>query len=597
VRSDLPARFGGPALLTATGAALLAWTWKAWPDVVSDSGRELYLPWRLSQGDVLYRDVAHFNGPLSQYANALWFRLVGVSFTHLVVADLLVLCVLCALVWRGGVALADRLTATAAGLVLLCVFAFGPLTPGGSFSYLAPYSHEMTHGLLLLLLIPFLLAWDASLPRRAGPPLATGLVLGLILLTKPELGVAGVACAAVGLVAMRAARGRTAAALALLALGAAIPPLLAWALLATAMPAQAALQGTLGAWLHLGKPALLEMPYFRIFLGTYRPVASVLDLLLWSAGWAVAFAALAALARWAGPRGRGAALVATTVAAVPGALLVVAGGSVPWLAAMRPLPLFLAALLAVDAWRLVKTRELEPARTQRVLRLSVGVLALALLLKMILFARVWHYGFVLGMPGTLLLVAALLHWIPRKLAARAPQIFRVGAASLLGAMLLGHLALAAETRRGKTVRMGRGADALWTDAERGPAMAQALAQLEALPSDATLAVLPDGVMLNYLARRRNSTPYVIGNPADMAMFGEGPMFAAYADAPPDAIALVHCDTAIYGFRYFGQDYGQALARWIERNYVRQARIGAEPFRGEGFGIVLMRRRASAPEGP
>ena len=61
----------------------------------------------------------------------------------------------------------------------------------------------------------------------------------------------------------------------------------------------------------------------------------------------------------------------------------------------------------------MKTREPAPARTLRVLRLSVGVLALALLLKMILFARVWHYGFVLGMPGTLLLVATLLHWIPR----------------------------------------------------------------------------------------------------------------------------------------------------------------------------------------
>ena len=163
---------------------------------------------------------------------------------------------------------------------------------------------------------------------------------------------AGAACAAVGLVAIRAARGRTAAALALLALGTTLPPLLAWALLATAMPAQAALQGTLGAWLHLGKPALLDMPYFRIFLGTYRPVASMLGLLFWSAGWAVALAALAALARWAGPRGRGTALAATAVATVPGALLAAAGGTVPWLDAMRPLPLFLAGLLALDTWRL-----------------------------------------------------------------------------------------------------------------------------------------------------------------------------------------------------------------------------------------------------
>ena len=73
--------------------------------------------------------------------------------------------------------------------------------------------------------------------------------------------------------------------------------------------------------------------------------------------------------------------------------------------------------------------------------------------------------------------------------------------------------------------------------------------------------------------------------------------ALAADPSISHVALVHCETAIYGFRYFGQDYGQALARWIERNYVRQARIGAEPFRGEGFGIVLLRRRASTPSAP
>jgi hypothetical protein len=79
----------------------------------------------------------------------------------------------------------------------------------------------------------------------------------------------------------------------------------------------------------------------------------------------------------------------------------------------------------------------------------------------------------------------------------------------------------------------------------------------------------------------------------MAMFGEGTMFDAYLDSPPDAIALVACDTAIYGFRYFGRDYGHALWHWIDRHYVREELIGAEPFRDASFGILLLRRASGS----
>jgi hypothetical protein len=583
----LAVRLGPSLLLGGTGAALLAFTWKRWADVVSDTGRELYQAWRLSAGDVLYRDVAHFNGPLSPYLDALWFRLVGVGFTQQVLADLLVTVGITALVVRGGRALTDRFTATAAGFVFLCVFAFGPLTPGGSFGYLAPYSHEMTHGALLLLLLLPCLAWDL---RTGGgrPPLAAGLVLGLLFLTKPEPWLAGAACAGFALLAARRWRAVPA-----LLVGALVPPLLAFGLLACAMPPGRALRGTLGAWLHLGDPALVRMPYFQIFMGTWAPARSVIALAAWSLVWTALLGTLWLVARGAGTRSRGAAAGACAALLAAAALLAGAHRSVPWVDAMRPLPLFLAGLLGVDVVRLLRAQAGEE-RTAAVLRGSLSVLALVLLLKMLLYARVWHYGFVLGMPGTLLVVAALLCWIPSTLGGRgrAPSIFRTGAAGLLAAALVGHLALLVDERRAKTVQVGHGPDAFFADAERGEVMGAAQARIEALlPQEGTLAVLPDGVMLNYLTRRRNPTPYIIGNPADMAMFGEGAMLDAYAASPPDWIALVACDTTIYGFPYFGRDYAQALAGWMDRNYVLAEVIGAPPFTGRGFGVALLRRRS------
>ena len=58
-------KWWGPLCGVAVGAAMLAWTWGTWPDVLVDFGGELYVPWRLAEGDVLYRDVAYFTGPLS----------------------------------------------------------------------------------------------------------------------------------------------------------------------------------------------------------------------------------------------------------------------------------------------------------------------------------------------------------------------------------------------------------------------------------------------------------------------------------------------------------------------------------------------------
>ena len=563
-------RFGPSALLWGTGLALLVFTWMRWADVVSDTGRELYQAWRLSRGEVLYRDVAHFNGPLSPYLDALWFRLSGVGFAQQVLADLLVVVALTALIVRGGRALTDRFTATVAGLVFLCVFAFGPLTPGGSFGYLAPYSHEMTHGALLLLLLLACLAWDLRAGGRR-PPLVTGLLLGLLFLTKPELWLAGAACAGFAVLASRRLR-----AIGWVALGAVLPPLAAWGLLAFAMPADQALRGTLGAWVHLGNPALVRMPYFRLFMGTWEPVASLGAMAWWTVVWTAVVGTLWLVARTAATRSP--TVVTATCAAllVVAACLALAHRSLSWVEAMRPLPL----LLLVVLWR----------ERSHVLRTALVVLSLALLLKMLLYARVWHYGFVLGMPATLTVVAALLCWIPARLSGRAPLIFRVGASGLVAAALAGHLALLADERRAKTVEVGRGSDAFWADAERGEVMRVAQARIETLVGkDQTLAVLPDGVMLNYLTRRRNPTPYIIGNPADMAMFGEAAMLRAYASAPPDWIALVACDTTIYGFPYFGRDYARSLAAWMDRNYVLAEVIGAPPFTGGGFGVALLCR--------
>ena len=56
-RESLPSWIDG-LLILIVGAVMLFWSWGTWPDVLVDFGRELYVPWRITQGDTLYRHLS-----------------------------------------------------------------------------------------------------------------------------------------------------------------------------------------------------------------------------------------------------------------------------------------------------------------------------------------------------------------------------------------------------------------------------------------------------------------------------------------------------------------------------------------------------------
>jgi uncharacterized membrane protein len=87
---------------------MLWWSWGTWPDPLIDFGRELYVPWQLTAGKVLYRDIAHLNGPLSPYLNALWFKLLGVSLRSLVVGNIAIWVLLVWMLYRILVEIGSR---------------------------------------------------------------------------------------------------------------------------------------------------------------------------------------------------------------------------------------------------------------------------------------------------------------------------------------------------------------------------------------------------------------------------------------------------------------------------------------------------------
>jgi hypothetical protein len=223
----------------------------------------------------------------------------------------------------------------------------------------------------------------------------------------------------------------------------------------------------------------------------------------------------------------------------------------------------------------------------------LAIFSLVLMVKVFLYARIIHYGVWLAMPATMLVIVALFGFLPAAIGNRGGSAagFVAGVGGAWATVLLVHLSISATAMNQLNVSVGEGGDQFWADAARGHVVNAAILAAEQVPPDKTIACLPEGIMINYLARRRTATPYVNFNPPDLLLFGEDNMLGAMEKSPPDFVFLVHKDTGEFGERFFGRDYGQKLYGWIEGNYQERdlpmLDLGAEPLRDNRFGIRVL----------
>jgi len=261
------------------------------------------------------------------------------------------------------------------------------------------------------------------------------------------------------------------------------------------------------------------------------------------------------------------------------------------------LPLITTCWIAVLSALFYRIRHDREKALKVLLQVFWAVFSLVLLAKIILDVRLYHYGFYLALPATVLLVMMLVSTIPSLMVHRGAQgrVFRSVSVLMLLAGIGMHFAFAQAAYSRKHYSVGTGADRFLAFDTKEHWEARAISDVLSLiqgtvPSDATMVVFPEGVMINYLSRRNNPTPYISFMLPEMRAFGEDRIIESLGDAPPDYALLVYRDTREYGFRSFGSDpqYGQKIMNWLEANYVSIAITGDRPVRDGGHGIEIFR---------
>ena len=601
-------RWAGPAVIAVTFLAMAAVSWRKWPDILIDFGRELYVPWQLSAGKDLYSEIAYFNGPFSPYLNALLFRLFGVSLTTLIFSNLAILAVTTGMIYGFFSRVCDRLTATACSCIFLLLFGFGDLIETGNSNFVTPYSHELTHGIALTIGMILCLC-QYSLTRKRSLLVLAAVLLGAVFLTKAEVFLAAAVTVSFGLVLLHTVKPlQDRKTLALIFICATLLPIgLFLTFLATHMPVWEALRGIAGTWLPLFQSDVtssafykdstgLDMPLHRLAL-IFRATAAVLLL--------VGAIAITDVAREFQSKAKALFLGAGLTLFVLSCFIkrstdlwsIVSGFPIPWILLGTSLPgVTLAAgfLLSVTLPGSIKHED-----KLKILALIMwATFAFGLLGKILLAPRLYQYGFALAMPATLLLVACCLRLIPdalRKLYGGG-DLFRRFVLAALVADTLFFLMVSMKSYSQKSVLVGSRGDTIIAVEQqvepRGSVVARAIPRIEALvPTNATFVVLPEGVMLNYLTRRTNPTPYINFMPPEMLIFGEARMLAAIQEHPPDFILLTLRSTGEFGVKSFGSDpsYGKQILDWVKTNYSLVEEVAAGPESKKPFDIKILKR--------
>lgn len=589
----------GIILLAAIAACLLATSWRKWPDPIVDTGPQWYGAWRLSEGAWLYHGELVWNyGPLSAYFNAALFKMFGPGMMVLVIANLVIYASIVALAYAACRQAWGRLAAFAACAVFISVFSFLHITHIGNYNYATPYAHESTHGILLILVTAFVaVRWSQGPSRWSAFWL--GLCGGLAAVLKPEFMLAGGAVGIAALILRWRQRIKISLAeITLLAAGLLLPTAAFTAWFARMESFKSAfIDASRAWWLVLVERIQSGSAQQANFAGLDDP---------WSNGWAelktalIVSIVLAAIwaAGWTVNRSRSVAIRLAVIIGAGGAIWFIKldGG---WLGIGRCLPVLCLFLLLMVLWQLKgELRAAMRASSQTVMALMFVLLALTMLVRMALKARVYHLGFFQAALAGMAVTAAMVYYLPRWTGAGVwgRRLAGVACLALLG---VGCVAIAGESNRHRTNQtepVGEGRDRFYSirreDDGTGAMVNWAAEKFCGAPPSATVSVLPGGEMINYLSRHINP----------VASFAKLAEEADYVEqlrrASPDYVVWLWRDLTEFGVKNFGGtgEPGHLLRNWVLENYDYDPvvdKLGANPLTDEGLvGVVILHRKTA-----
>ena len=509
-------------IVTVIAVAAIAFiqSYARWLDPIIDTGRDLYIPEQIARGAKLYRDIRYQYPPLAPYLLALITSVIGHSLAAYVAIGIAQSATIVASLW---IALRRPLPAFAATMSFVAICFCGASTWGANFIF--PYSYGATIGMTLLCI-----ALAAFVPGRHA------IAIGALVLAswcKVEYAVAALVIVIVLTIARRITwRQLTSYCGAMIATIAAVTFYFRethwWS------------ENVFAAWQH-GERA-------RRFFAVMSGVANWREEAVQIALGLVGIAAILFLQRW---RNWIAGIAIVIVALLlTGHSFFRAWAVLQWIAL---------------GWALVRDRE-SPL-------VIFAAFSVACTLRIPLNVAPAWYGFVLTVPTIALAAYTLFCYLPRR---NAMAIFWLAPfIANAGADLWQQHERYAEKRFAIVTPRGTFYD--W-NADRARTLNSVIGAVQG----GTLAVIPEGITINYLANVPTTLTFHTFTPVEVdAPQTEDAIVHELTAHPPDRVLMVSRDLREYGARGFGVDYDLRAGALIRSRY-RVEQI----WRGQRFNATL-----------
>jgi len=600
LRSAIARKQWPQSTIVAVFAAMLAVSWRRWISLGADSGREMDLPLRLLNGELLYRDVYYLYPPFSPYFHSSLYRIFGPSLDVLQTGGALCAALIVWMCYR----IARRLmTPSESALAVIAVTLVCVFKPAGNLIW--PYAFAALHGLVFALgALLFALRYAEN--QRRQELIAAGVLIGLAAITKQEFALAGAGAVTAAVVWLRRSDFRKTA------------TDLAWAAgpaSLVALPVYAALLAFIG-WKIIVEDCHLFYTHLPASLVFYNAQRTGLDRPLFSfaqmiGAAAVGVAILSAIALLSGPvrstAFRRKHLIDRTPPPEGGTTNSTSGqmrrlwitlgvSSLVALAVrliegeywdgspMRALPFLLLAMIVVG-WR----RNWENGANAALF--IIAVYSLSILARVAL--RVPSGGAFGGffLPTSLILFCYLfLRAAPAavgrlwrdRLATRRARL--IGAWTLIAALMVTAVIYGVRYRRNFDFELKTPRGDLFIRRPIGEAYREALDFIaeRSTPADA-IAVFPEGSELAFLGERRMALRLQIFHPGFLDEQGERAEIARLRAANVRYALIVNRSMHEFGADVFGRDYFPALGGWIDERYRLVKVCGASEDEGLQIG--------------
>jgi hypothetical protein len=539
-----PRPFSGEALslvaIGLIGAGVLTLSWRRWIEPVIDLGRDVYIPVAMTSGLGLYSEVLYYYPPT---APAILAAIVAVFGSTLGVYT--GIGIVTAVAAGAGLYWVVRTTSgwPAAAAILLAFVSLhlaGTSTWGANFIF--PYAHAATFGMTFFLLHAAALAQHLFRTRSAASGWVAAIFGVISASTKIEY------IPAVGLVVLTAAafyRFSWRYVLAMGAGGAGLFGLIAFVL-------RGAPEGR--HWLrdNVFASQLLQSETAQSFYSRVSGIAwlgeragSMLSGILLLA----ATTGLLVLAERAARGGR--RFIAGVM--IAGSLLAI------WLLAdegfFRTWPVLLVVLVPFA----IRARGSTPLAF--LLALSFGTAW-----RVFFSLGPWWYGFVLSLPSWAVVAYAGARWLPERGAYR--RSFALVWLALVLLLAGRGIADSAPRWRVKSWEVSTARGTFYAHPPTGAAISALLDWLGRRPVDESLAVLPEGLAINWFAARNTPLAYHTFTPIEIDdPVMERRIVNELESKPPDLVVLVSRNVGDFGYRGLGIDYGHEIVAVLRRDYV------------------------------